>query len=57
MSPVVRTILCSYESGERSMSEIIAIAFKTGMILAGSFGFIGYLVGLCINLLNDYGRG
>jgi hypothetical protein len=39
------------------MNEVITEAFKTGMILAGSFGFIGYLVGLCINLLNDFGRG
>lgn len=39
------------------MTEILAIAFKTGMILGGSFAIVGYLVGLCINLLNEYGRG
>jgi flagellar biosynthesis protein FliQ len=39
------------------MNEVIAEAFKTGMILAGSFGFIGFVVGLCINLLKDFGRG
>lgn len=39
------------------MIDIISIAFKTGMILAGSFGFVGFIVGLCMNILNDYGRG
>lgn len=39
------------------MPEIIAIAFEKGMIIAGSFGFVGFVVGLAINLLNDYGRG
>jgi hypothetical protein len=39
------------------MNEVIAESFKTGMILAGFFGFGGYLVGLCINLLIDFGRG
>lgn len=39
------------------MPEIIAVAFKDGMIIAGAFGFVGFVVGLAINLLNDYGRG
>lgn len=39
------------------MGEIINIAFGTGMILAGSFGFVGFLIGLAINLLNEFGRG
>lgn len=39
------------------MSEIIEVSFKTGMIIAGTTGFVGFLVGLCINLLNDFGRG
>lgn len=39
------------------MSEVIATAFKTGMILGGSFAFVGFTVGLCINLLEEYKRG
>lgn len=39
------------------MPEIIAIGFENGMIIAGMFGFVGFAVGLAINLLNDYGRG
>lgn len=39
------------------MPEIIAVAFEKGMILAGSFAFGGFLLGLCINLLNEYKRG
>jgi hypothetical protein len=39
------------------MSEVIAVAFKSGMLLAGAFGFVGFLIGLCINLLEEYKRG
>lgn len=39
------------------MPEIIEVAFYTGMIIAGTTGFVGFLIGLCINLLNDFGRG
>lgn len=39
------------------MPEIVAIGFENGMILAGFFGFVGFLIGLIINLLNDFGRG
>ena len=38
------------------MMELLQIGFKTGMLLGGFFGFGGFLIGLCINLLNDYGR-
>lgn len=39
------------------MNELVGKAFETGMILGLSFGFIGFLVGLIMNLLSDYGRG
>lgn len=39
------------------MPEIIQVSFKTGMIIAGTTGLVGFVVGLCINLLNDFGRG
>lgn len=39
------------------MIEIIGIGFETGMKLAAAFGIVGFVVGLCMNLLNDFGRG
>jgi hypothetical protein len=54
---IVHSLLYCIEGWKKPMSEIIQEAFKTGMILAGFFGFAGFLVGLCMNLLNDYGRG
>lgn len=39
------------------MENIIEIAFKTGMLLGGFAGFTGFIIGLCMNLLNDFGRG
>lgn len=39
------------------MTDILAISFETGMILGGSFAIVGYVIGLCINLLNEYKRG
>jgi hypothetical protein len=39
------------------MEQIILIAFENGMKLAGFFGIFGLVVGLCMNILNDFGRG
>lgn len=39
------------------MENIIREGFETGMLLGGFFGIVGYLIGLCINLLNEFGRG
>lgn len=39
------------------IQELIPVAFKYGMIFAGAFGFIGYLIGLLFSLFNDYKRG
>ena len=39
------------------MEQIIGIAFEKGMTLALGFGFVGFIIGLCMNLLNNYGRG
>jgi len=39
------------------MEQIVEIGFKYGMLLAGSVGLVGYLIGLGINLLENFGRG
>jgi len=40
-----------------TMSDFVYEMFGQGMILAGFFGFTGYIVGLAINILLNYERG
>lgn len=39
------------------MQDIVYIGLDAGFKLGLFFGFIGYLVGLLFNLLNDFKRG
>lgn len=39
------------------MNDLTMLGFKVGFLIAGACGFIGFTVGLIMNLLEDYGRG
>lgn len=39
------------------MNDIIVECFQYGMEIAGAFGIVGFLVGLCMNLFENFGRG
>lgn len=36
------------------MSEIIGVSFETGFTIAGAVAFVGFTVGLAMNILDDY---